>query len=194
MLFVLVNGAFHGSRGCTCTVSIWVPSRLRPIPIPILALKVPSARVVIFVLVLLAFYLPRRFKKWFSLQLRPTPSPPSLVPPVITPVYLKKADVSLKVKDSHKKEDEADNTILYWYHVALKLVQNITKMMMKPQQTLREYERETSKVLGPPGKYFIELTHLLEKRLYGKRQPDASDIQKSQELALELQKEAGSKK
>ena len=65
---------------------------------------------------------------------------------------------------------------------------------MKPQQTLREYERETSKVLGPAGKYFIELTHLLEKRLYGKRQPDASDIQKSQELALELQKEAGSKK
>jgi hypothetical protein len=148
---------------------------------------------IIIVLVLLAFYLPRRFKKWFSLQLRPTPRPPSLIPPVTTPVYLKKADVSLKVKDSHKKEDEADNTILYWYRVALKLVQNITKMMMKPQQTLREYERETSKVLGPAGKYFIELTHLLEKRLYGKRQPDASDIQKSQELALELQKEAGSK-
>ena len=86
---------------------------------------------------------------------------------------------------------ETDNSIFYWYRVALKLVQNITKVMLKPHQTLREYGKEANPALGPVGKYFMELTYLIEKRLYGKRQPDINDVQKSQELALEIQKQAG---
>jgi hypothetical protein len=57
---------------------------------------------------------------------------------------------------------------------------------------LREYGRVANPALGPAGKYFMELTYLIEKRLYGKRQPDnRGDVQKSQELVLEIQKEAG---
>ena len=63
--------------------------------------------------------------------------------------------------------------------------------MLKPHQTLREYGREASSALGPAGKYFMELTYLLEKRLYGNPKPDTSDIQKSQDLAVEIQKQTG---
>jgi hypothetical protein len=70
-------------------------------------------------------------------------------------------------------------------------VQSITKLILAPHQTLREYGQEASNKLGPAGKYFLELTYLIEKRLYGKRQPDASDIQKSKDLTREIQKETG---
>jgi hypothetical protein len=56
---------------------------------------------------------------------------------------------------------------------------------------LREYGKEASQALGPAGKYFLELTYLLEKRIYGKPPTDASDIEKSQQLAIQIQKEAG---
>jgi hypothetical protein len=39
----------------------------------------------------------------------------------------------------------------------------------------------------------LELTYLIERRLYGNRQPDAADVQQSKDLALEIQKEAGHK-
>ena len=44
---MLVSGAFQGSWGWTCSVIPWVPSRLKPRPMPIFVLKVPSVAVII---------------------------------------------------------------------------------------------------------------------------------------------------
>jgi hypothetical protein len=74
--------------------------------------------------------------------------------------------------------------------VALKVVQAVTKLVIAPQQTLREYGKAVSAVLGPAGKYFTELTHLEEKRLYGKASADAAAVRKSRDLAQAIQKEA----
>jgi hypothetical protein len=146
---------------------------------------------ILIVLVALAVYLPRRFKKWFAVQPGKRASLPGLALPAPSPVYQNKTEIHLKPQKSPEKPVETDNSIFYWYRVALKLVQNITKVMLKPHQTLREYGKEANPALGPVGKYFMELTYLIEKRLYGKRQPDINDVQKSQELALEIQKQAG---
>jgi len=146
------------------------------------------------VLVFLAVYLPRRFKKWFAGRPGKKVKLPGMVLPVMAPVYSAKDDISLKAKDNKEKEEEAANPVLYWYRIALKFVQDLTKKILKPHQTLREYGREVSRVLGPAGKYFLELTYLLEKRLYGKHQPEASDNQQSRQLAAEIQKQAGSEK
>ena len=99
--------------------------------------------------------------------------------------------ISPKAQESVWPPTETADSISYWYRIALKLVQSITKMLLKPHQTLREYGKEASTGLGPAGKYFMELTYLLEKRLYGNRKPDTGDIQKSQDLTLEIQKETG---
>jgi hypothetical protein len=40
----------------------------------------------------------------------------------------------------------------------------------------------------------LELTYLLEKRLYGKHQPETDDIQQSRQLAAEIQQQAGNEK
>ena len=52
MFFAFVTEAFQGSWGLTFTVIVWVPRRLAPIPIPNFVLKVPSAAVIICLLVL----------------------------------------------------------------------------------------------------------------------------------------------
>jgi hypothetical protein len=106
-------------------------------------------------------------------------------------LYQSKTGISPKAQESAKPPEEMFNSVPYWYRIALKLVQSITKMMLKPHQTLREYGKEASTALGPAGKYFMELTYLLEKRIYGNRKSDVGDIQKSQDLALEIQKETG---
>jgi len=144
---------------------------------------------ILAVLAALAVYMPRRFKKWFTVQPAKSVKIPGLILP--SPLSQSKTVISLKAHESARPSEETANSVSYWYRVALRLVQSITKMMLKPHQTLREYGKESSAALGPAGKYFMELTFLLEKRLYGNRKSDAGDIQKSQDLALEIQKETG---
>jgi hypothetical protein len=145
--------------------------------------------VILAVIVGLAAYLPRRFKKWFAVQPAKNVKIPGLILPA--PLSQSKTVISPKTPENARIPEGAANSVSYWYRVALKMVQSITKMMLKPHQTLREYGKEASTGLGPAGKYFMELTFLLEKRLYGNRKSDAGDIQKSQDLTLEIQKETG---
>jgi hypothetical protein len=146
------------------------------------------------ILIFMAVYLPRRFKKWFTGRAGKKVKLPGMVVPETVAVYAAKEEVSPKEKQNTEKEEEAKNPVLYWYRIALKFVQDFTKKMLKPHQTLREYGREASQVLGPAGKYFLELTYLLEKRLYGKHETDANDNQQSRQLAAEIQKQAGNEK
>jgi hypothetical protein len=145
---------------------------------------------ILIVFLALRFYLPRRFKNWFKDLPRKPNRLPGLVSPERTAGYTQKADIAPKIKESREKEETA-NSVLYWYRIALKLVQTVTKVIIKPQQTLREYCKEASPALGPLGRYFLELTYLLEKRLYSKLPPDASDVEKSRQLVMEIQKETG---
>jgi hypothetical protein len=146
--------------------------------------------IILIVLLIFATYLPRRFKKWLRELPRKPTRLPGLAEPETNPAYTPKIDIALKTKESYEKE-ETTNSILYSYSIALKLVQSITKVIMKPQQTLREYGTIASPVLGPVGKYFLELTYLSEKRLYSRSPPEVTEIEKSQQLAKEIQKDAG---
>ena len=139
----------------------------------------------------LAVFLPRRFKKWFAVQPGKHIRVPGLVPPAPISAYQVKTGISPNPPESSEKPEEGANSIFYWYRVALQLVQVVTKKLLAPHQTLREYGQEASNKLGPAGKHFLELTYLIERRLYGMRKPDAADVQQSKDLALEIQKEAG---
>ena len=146
---------------------------------------------ILIVLAVLAVYLPRRFKKWFVVQPGKHVRVPGLVPPALVTTHQVKTGISPKPPESSVKPEEGANSIFYWYRVALQLVQVVTKKLLAPHQTLREYGQEASNKLGPAGKHFLELTYLIERRLYGIRKPDAADVQQSKDLALEIQKEAG---
>ena len=110
---------------------------------------------ILAVLVALAVYLPRRFKKWFAVQPGKNVKIPGLVLPSPPLLYQSKTGISPKAQESAKPPEEMFNSVPYWYRIALKLVQSITKMMLKPHQTLREYGKEASTALGPACKYFM---------------------------------------
>lgn len=69
-----------------------------------------------------------------------------------------------------------------WYLLAVRLVQRVTGFLPRPQQTLREFARETSRVLGPTGKYFQELTGIVERLLYSHQTATEEDAEKSKQL------------
>jgi hypothetical protein len=150
-----------------------------------------SCGLILIVLVGLGVYLPRRLKKW---NLFPPGKPGRLAETVPAPVtLLGENSTILPLKEAKRDDSEAtSNPIMYWYRIALKLVQRLTRAILKPQQTLREYARQSSTALGPAGKYFLELTYIIERKLYGKGQPSKADAEKSRQLARSIQEETGS--
>ena len=142
---------------------------------------------VCLVLPLLAIYLPRRYRKWFGAPAGKNAVRPA-VPPLPVVAFQPVGDTrDAVITDNPDNKEARANPVLYWYRVALRFVQKMTRLMMQPHQTLREYARDAGRVLGPAGKYFSELTLIIEKRLYGRQQPAApEDISRSRQLAEQM--------
>ena len=77
--------------------------------------------------------------------------------------------------------------LLAVYRQVLKLVQSITTMMLRPNQTLREFAQETAPRLGPLAGYFQEFTLMVERALYSKHPPQEEDVTRGQELSKRIQ-------
>ena len=65
-------------------------------------------------------------------------------------------------------------------------IQGITRALLKPQQTSREFATESSRVLGPGAQHFIEFTRMVESLLYSKYRPTEEDVRKSQILSQSI--------
>jgi hypothetical protein len=61
--------------------------------------------------------------------------------------------------------------------------------MLGPQQTLREFAKESSRVLGPVAKYFIELTKIVERLLYSQYRATVEDVENSRQLSHKIEGE-----
>jgi hypothetical protein len=85
---------------------------------------------------------------------------------------------------SSEDPEEFANPIIYTYRWVLKLVQALTRAVLKPNMTLREYAAANGRLLGPLSKPFLELTLLVERRLYSRHQPTPEEIDKSREFGL----------
>ncbi len=89
---------------------------------------------------------------------------------------------------TNTSEDETDNgeprhRIFYWYRWVVRLIMRVARVLMPPQQTLREFAYENSKALGSGAKHFIELTKTVERLLYSQYQPTEEDVRKTQKLS-----------
>jgi hypothetical protein len=90
------------------------------------------------------------------------------------------ANTSIEVKAD-------DNRLFYWYRIVLQLVQKLTGMLVRPNQTLREYIRGTGNVTGPAGKYLLEFTRIVEKALYSPYKVSDADVKNGEKLARSVQ-------
>ena len=143
---------------------------------------------ILIMLVFLGVFLPRRLQRRFGVYLRKrekqivavahSESVPTYSQGVVVPVFAdEKGETHLEPRDR----------IFNWYRLIARLIQTITKALLGPQQTLREFARESGKILGPAAKYFIELTMMVEKLLYSRYKPTEEDADKSKQLSNDVE-------
>ncbi len=136
----------------------------------------------------LGIYLPsrlrRRFREYPGRIERPAIT---MTVPEPAPTYSQQLTVPISAEPSDETSREPRNRILYWYRLMVRLLQGMTKALLGPQQTLREFANQSSKVLGPFARYFIELTRMVERLLYSPHRPSEEDVEKSEQLAHNIE-------
>ena len=149
----------------------------------ILMVNVVNCGIFIALILLLGIYLPRRLRR-----LRTYPSAterPAIitVPPEPAPTYNEWETAFGSTEEGDEASTKPRNRIFYWYRLAAGVIQGITKTLLKPQQTLREFAEDSSRILGPAARYFIEFTRIVERLLYSQYKPTEKDAERSRELS-----------
>jgi hypothetical protein len=103
----------------------------------------------------------------------------------VTPVYGETIQ-STRTLDG-RSEMEPRARIFSWYVLLIQLVQRVTRIVLKPHQTLREFVNGTRKTLGPVTNYLLEFTRLIEKLLYSREQASEKDVNTSEQLTRQVQ-------
>jgi hypothetical protein len=145
---------------------------------------------ILILLVFLAIFLPGRLRGRLRMHSWRRARPAvAIAQPEPAPVYSETVLVPALPEESGETDGEPRNRIFYWYRLVLRLVQRMSRALLRPQQTLREFARESSRVLGPAAKYFIELTRMVEKLLYSQYRPTEGDVEKSKQLSHTIEEE-----
>ncbi|MDD5190267.1 MAG: DUF4129 domain-containing protein [Dehalococcoidales bacterium] len=146
------------------------------------------------VVLLSLLLIPRRVKiKWGQ---RPTKNQTLAGPnsPVSTaPIYQGTITVDRPVGATDSTpfplRTENKSEIISLYRVTLILVEKITRIIFKPQETLREYARDVEKPLGKVGAFFGALTRIVEKAIYSPRRATEEEIKESRRISENIQQE-----
>ncbi len=139
--------------------------------------------VILAMIIFLGIYLPGRLRR--RLGAYPIRQLEPVVPitrPQPTPAYSESTTVPASIKESAEGSGQPRSKIFYWYRFVVRLVQEITEALLKPQQTLREFAQSNSRVLGPAAQYLIELTKMVERLLYSQYTPSEKEAENSRQL------------
>ena len=143
----------------------------------------------LILLVVLGIFLPRRLKHLIKTEPRRKTVP--LFVPDTAPVYRNTPAVTAAAAEDGTR-GEPGKRIVFWYRFVETIIRTLVKISAQPHRTLREFARESSRKLGPAGRYFYELTLTVEKVLYSRDLPTEADAEKSMALAQTIQKETAS--
>jgi len=143
------------------------------------------------ILAFLAIYVPYRLKA--RLDRHPSkaaiPRPQPIEPaPAYSPAA---ASIDVTREASVESSGKPRERILRWYSLVLRLVQRITRIAFRPDQTLREFTRETEAALGPLAKRLMDFTRLAERLLYSKHEPSEEDVEETRLLSESIEKGLG---
>ena len=158
----------------------------------ILMVNAVNCGIFIVLILFLGIYLPGRLRRRLGVYSMTAARPTAItVPPETAPTYSETATVLASTEEGDEASTEPRNRIFSWYRLAVGVIQGITKALLKPQQTLREFAEESSKILGPAARYFIDFTRVVERLLYSQYKPTEKDVEMSRELSDKI--EAASK-
>lgn len=155
----------------------------------VLVVNVMNSGILLAVIIFLGIFLPGRLRRLAVYTRRGTRPEVVMAPPEPVPVYSNIVPFTPLISQRDKTKGEPRNRIFFWYRLAVRLIQRISKVLLKPQQTLREFANESSGALGPAAKFFAELTKTVEKLLYSKYRATEEDAGKSQQLSHTIEEE-----
>jgi hypothetical protein len=155
-----------------------------------LLLNILNSVVVLSALILAGIYLPGRIKSRLASLARKRerpiiPSPEPIQPP--SPEYSQVVESTTVKTKSEEIQREPRERILFWYTIIVNVIQAVTRIIIKPQQTLREFAGESGKLLGPVAKYFDDFTRMVERLLYSRYIPNAIDVSSSEQFFHQLE-------
>ena len=155
----------------------------------IMVVNIMNSGILLAIIIFLGILLPGRLRRLVAYPRRRARPATVLAPPEPAPVYYEIVLDADLIKGSDESEGEPRNRIFFWYRLVVRLIQKITKVLLKPQQTLREFASESSGVLGPAAKFFLELTRTVERLLYSRYRATEEDASKSQRLSRTIEEE-----
>jgi hypothetical protein len=79
--------------------------------------------------------------------------------------------------------------IIYAYYLAATAVQKMSRIMIQPQMTVREFSNQTKSTLGRMSSLFTNLTSLAERALYSHHMLDEKEASSAKEAAAKLVRE-----
>ncbi len=138
------------------------------------------------ILLFLAVVLPRRLKFRGRMSLR------KKLPQEVAIAQQESAAASVSINDDVLTDvDNLDRSaphsrLFYWYRIVIRLIQRVSGVLLKPNQTLREYAIDTSKATGAAGKPILEFTRMIEKVLYSPHQVTEEDAKNGEQLARKV--------
>ena len=156
----------------------------------VLMVNVVNCGAFVAILLFLGIYLPGRLRRRLGAYPRRTERPAiATASPEPASTYSKRVTALTLTENSDEASREPRDRVLRWYRFVVRLLQGITKAMLGPQQTLREFAKESSRVLGPVAKYFIELTKIVERLLYSQYRATEGDVENSKQLSHKIEEE-----
>ena len=152
-----------------------------------------NCSLLLLVVVLLAVYVPRQLKGRLGVMVWPSgqrlPWRPAGAPEA---VYGQEAAGPPEAAPGPAEPaGTLRERILGWYLLLLTVVQRITRVTPRPNQTLREFMQETGPALGPLSRRFAEATITVEALLYSRREPTEEDVERTRTLSRNLEKGEG---
>jgi hypothetical protein len=93
---------------------------------------------------------------------------------------------SLLPEEEAQNNNTPDKKLFYWYRIIIQLVQKVSGVFLKPNQTLREFVTESGNKMGLAGKYLLEFTKIVEKVLYSPYKVTENDAKSGEELARNM--------
>ena len=103
--------------------------------------------------------------------------------PHLAQVYDNSMVIPPLAEEKSESKQEPRSTILNLYRWTVRLIQAVTNVLVRPQQTLREFLKENRVSLGPAARFFEQLTRIVERLLYSNYQPTEEDAAKSEQLS-----------
>jgi hypothetical protein len=158
----------------------------------VITVYVVNCSVFFLILVFLGIILPRRLKfRIVAMSKKKLPQAIVVTAPDLPTSAVSSVAENLAADIGRRDESTPVGRLFYWYRVVILLVQKVSGLLLKPNQTLREYISDTGQATGSTGKIILEFTRIVEKVLYSHHQVTEDDIKNGQQLARKVRESIG---